>query len=217
VAEPETPETPETADALDAAARPAGFRLGAECLRLALAFLAYLALFPLWRASGMFDLYAGIVLASAGTLSRACGFLGPGRRIAADALPNLESALVFVIALALVASRLPLAARLRRYGVLLAAILALNIVCLMIDVAVAAARPSFPIRDGAIRVPAAYVALEIPHFALHVGALKAWPFVAAVLTVAWNRSLLLAGGASPVGRPSGAPAPPAAPPPPRAG
>jgi hypothetical protein len=178
-----------------ALAPPAGLGLGAEALRLALAFLAYLALFPLWRASGMFDLYARVVLASAGALSRALGLLARGQRIAPDALPNLESALVFVVALALVASRLPLAPRLRRYGGLVAAVLALNIVCLVIDVAVAAARPSFPIRGGSIQVPAAYVALEIPHFALHVGALKAWPFVAAALTLAWNSRPRGEGGA----------------------
>jgi hypothetical protein len=200
------------------AASASGAWLLTELRRLALAFLAYLALFPLWRASGLFDLYAAVVLASAGAIARGLGALGPGERVAPDALPNLESALVFVVALALVASRLSLGRRLWRYGALLFAILALNIACLVIDVVVAAARPSFPVQGGSMRMPAAYVALEIPHFALHVGALKAWPFIAAALTVAWNADRGRGAGdalSTPAGTPP--PAAPAPPSPPRTG
>ena len=203
----------EAGGALPAPAAPASGRwLLAELGRLALAYLAYLALFPLWRASGLFDLYAAAMLASAGAISRATGILAPGERVAPDALPNLESALVFVVALALVASRLPLARRVWRYGALLLAVLALNIVCLVMDVLVAAARSSFPIQGGSMRMPAAYVAVEIPHFALHVGALKAWPFIAAALTVAWNADRGRDAGVA-LSTPAGTP-PPAAPAPP---
>jgi hypothetical protein len=183
------------------AAIPPLASLRPELLRLALAFVVYLALYPLWRASGMFDLYSAAVRTSAEAMSRALGVLGHGERIAPEALPNLESAIVFIVALALVASRLPIAARLWRYGLLVLTVVTLNIACLLIDVAVAVAKPSFPRQGGSIQMPAGYVALEIPHFALHVGALKAWPFVAALLTFAWNAKLRREGVSTTSGTP----------------
>jgi hypothetical protein len=119
----------------------------AGALRLALAFVVIWRCIR-WRASGMFDLYGAVVLRSAEAASRASACSGTVS--ASHPKPSRTSNRRHLHrGVALVASRLPIAARLWRYGLLVLTVVTSARLLKLIDVAAAAARPSFP-REGGL-------------------------------------------------------------------
>ena len=158
-------------------------------VRLAAAVALCVALLPLWRAAGLDAVYRGVVLGPAQVVAHLLGIIPESRRLAAAIFSrvSLEPVLLFVLSLGIVASRLGGAARLRRYGSLLVALAAVNVVCVLIEAAIAANRSSF-VREGeALVVPLTFVILDRFRFVLfHIG-LQLWPFAAMALTVHWNR------------------------------
>ena len=155
---------------------------------LAAAVALCFAILPLWRLAGLDALYRNVVLQVAQGAAHQLGILPESKRFTAAifARVSLEPVLLFVLSLAVVASRLGAAVRIRRYGGLLLALTTVNVVCVVIEAAYAVGSSAFVRTGESLVVPIQFVILDRLRFILYHIGLELWPFAAMALTVRWN-------------------------------
>lgn len=168
-----------------------------EILRLAIAFLLYLGLHPLWVATGAEATYRALVLAVAeriAVVTQHFPLLAESHRITLD---NIGPSIVLALALFGTSALVPWSRRTLRFGAAVLAILIVDVAAVILEMRVVSARELMRTQDLLVLLPFEFRLVERAKFLFYDFGLQLVPFLLLAVATAWN---LQAAGALPAGR-----------------
>ena len=163
-------------------------RVGRELLRAALGFALFLVLLAPAKLLGFDRLYAKPVLAAAQAIVVPTQHFPVLARMDNLSLHNLEFGVVLAAALFLVSTNITLGARLKRFGLALAALFAFHVLVAILTIKIVVTQDLLRTRNIQLLSTTEFQVVDwLKYFSYDLG-LEIASFVLLLLTVAWNLS-----------------------------